>query len=142
MQSVVNICGGVTGELSNHVSVDIFNHNGINTVLSACLYDCVMISSLYFFLYKDGSRFSSALASAILFGVALVVCLIVCATVTIILLMKLKGKRILIEASSVTVASNQATVTPVENYTSKYHNDIITNENVAYVVHSPRTDLD
>ena len=52
VQSVVNVCGGVTGELSNHVSVGIFNHNGNNTVLSACLYDRVMISSLYFCFTK------------------------------------------------------------------------------------------
>ena len=94
------------------------------------------------FLYTDidNTRFTSALAAAILLGVALVISLIGFVIVAIILLIKSKIK---LQTGTMAVTSIQGT--PSENYTSiQHHNEniITTNENIAYVVHSTKTDTD
>ena len=91
----------------------------------------------YFFLSIDSSRFSSALVSAIILGVALVISLVGYATVAIILLIKTKIK-VQNGAMPVTFPSRKAV--PIEN--RSIHNDITTNENIAYVAHSLKTVMD
>ena len=81
--------------------------------------------------------------SAIILGVALVISLVGLATVVIILLMKTKV-RVQTGATTVTIDNiSSKKAAPIEDYTSiQCNNDITTNENIAYIVHSPTTDMD
>lgn len=80
------------------------------------------------------------MVSAIILGVVLVVSLVGLAAVAVILSIKTK---IRVQTEVITDKNVSKKAVPIENYTSiQCRNDITTNENIAYVVHSPNTDTD
>ena len=87
-----------------------------------------------FFLGSYSSRFNAALVSAIILGVTLVISLIGFATLTIVLVIKTNIK---VQTGTMTVTLASRKAEPIEN-----RSDITTNENIAYIVHSPKADID